>query len=164
MLLRLIVTITWLEEEEMHKTQDVLVKNLMATYEEIHRKNGLNSIIDDLEEETKITRIALKNFFESSSVWKSPKQATGHLKYTHIITGVNIGFEGHGKDKDVHGSHAENLLEALNKHKKLFNSILVLNEDTLDPDFEATAIKLNPPKQAEVEAKASGNTNKAKKR
>lgn len=111
---------------------------LKKSYEEAVCNNGLISLVTDIhsafqdEKSGKgkaviATSDVVSVIERTGSLWKSKGQATGHRAFRHEITGIVIGYEGHGP-KEICGSHLEGLHTNLQTHLNILcNDIFAYN-------------------------------------
>lgn len=101
-----------------------------SNYHFIHSELlSLKKFLPEMEDENEIKTSKLNSFFNRKPLWESAKQATGHAKYTHKFTGVNIGYKAHG-GSSVYGDHLKGIKTDLKTHLAALQS---MNQESAEP-------------------------------
>ncbi len=133
-----------------------MITVLKNSYEEATAKNGLISLVTEMQEAFKAqhegqgraviaTQRVASVIEKSGSLWESTGQATGHKPFKHKVTGVVIGYEGHGP-KEIYGYHLEVLHKNLQDHLNILcNDIFAYKTKNwkTEPDYEVSLSRYN---------------------
>jgi len=63
----------------------------------------------------------LRNIFKSS-VWFQHKTKSGHLKFSHKVTGIIIEFKNHGRGNNVDPGAVETIKKNLQEHENILGN------------------------------------------
>lgn len=114
---------------------------LKHSYFEATQKDGLIDLTKQLRDKSAKLKINdLHAHFSKASLWTSTKQATGHCKFTHKVTGVIVEYQGHNSSKDTTIYHKiqDQILNQVQKHLNILcNDIFQykLNNWKKEPDL-----------------------------
>lgn len=98
---------------------------------------SLGNFFSEMEDEKEIKTSKLNGFFKKEPLWESAKQATGHAKYTHKFTGVNIGYKAHG-GSSVYGDHLKGIKTDLKTH---LTALEKMNQESAEPVNKEKSLK-----------------------
>lgn len=99
-----------------HETS-VTTKDLQAAYQSAAAKGKLIDLTKTLRDDVDglLKHEDLIALFKGLEDWDKPKQSTGHVKFKNRLTGISVGFSGHGNP--VLATHEKKaLLETIQEH------------------------------------------------
>lgn len=129
----------------------ITVQDLQTAFYEVADNGPVDAYIADIRESVSakynVKRNSLLSLFDSAkmSLWQQAKTKNGHVKYTHKITRVVVGFQAHN-DNTLDPGGAEELMKTLQKHVNILGNDIfhyrVRNWKTV-PDFNQALANYN---------------------
>lgn len=129
----------------------VTIQDLQTAFYEVADNGPVDGYIADIRESTNakynVKRNKLLALFASPrmSLWQQATTGNGHVKYTHRITRVVVGFQAHD-DNTLDPGGAEELMKNLQKHVNILGNDIfkyrVRNWKTV-PDFNRALVNYN---------------------
>jgi hypothetical protein len=128
-----------------------LKNDLQLAYNGATQKNGLINLTKELRSNNGLSNVKIQTIstlFKSLPLWKQHKKSSGHVKFKHKITDINVEFPAHNSRKESTFTPfvSKQILEQVQKHLNIMgNDIFTYKKYNWKqcPNLKAVASKMN---------------------